>query len=201
MTAGERVAVPPKVSLATVVLLICSLGLNLLLGLRVSKLNRTVESMRFGNDLRIGTQVPAIEGRVLGARPQDLHFVDSKVPTVIYVFRPDCGWCKRNLDNLRSLVAASGPHYRIVGLSLPSTASVASYLQMTQLNFPVYTDVAEASIQAYHLGGTPETIVVSPQSKVLRVWIGAYQGPMLKDIENYLGVPLQECCQTGEKGS
>lgn len=76
-----------------------------------------------------------------------------------------------------------------------------SYLQATQLHCPVYADVAEASIEAYHLGETPETIVVSPKSEVLREWIGAYQGPVLKDIENYLGVRLYECCQTAAKGS
>lgn len=191
-----------KASLGVLLLLICSLGINLLLGIRVSRLNGMVESLRFGNDLSIGTRVPGIQGRLLGSGTRDLEFTESRVPTLLYVFRPDCGWCQKNLSNLRTLIAASGARYRIVGLALPSIpTTLESYLQTTQLKLPVYTDIAETSIEAYHLGGTPETIVVSPKSEVLRVWIWAYQGPMLKDIENYLRVRLRECCQTAAKGS
>lgn len=190
----------PKLGSAALLTLMCSLVINLLLGLRVSRLSHKIELLQFGNDLRIGAMVPSIEGRLLGAGPGILDFSKSEVPTLLYVFRPDCTWCKKNLSNLRALIAASGSRYRIVGLSLPSAASLSSYLQMTQLRFPVYTEVAQASIEAYHLGATPETILVSPESKVLGVWIGAYQGPLLKDVENHVGIRLQECCQTASKG-
>lgn len=201
MQIGKRTAVMPKVPWAPVVLLTCSVGINLLLGLRVSKLEHGIESLEFGNGLYVGTTVPPIKGRLLGAHPGGLDFSRSKVPTLLYVFRPDCGWCEKNLSNLRALIAASGPRYRIVGLSLPSATSLNLYLQMTELRFPVYADVSEDSIEAYRLGGTPETILVSPQSKVLGSWIGAYRGPLLTDIENHLGVRLQECCQAVSSGS
>lgn len=185
---------------AFIALLICSLAINLLLSRRISSLMREIASLKSETGLKIGTKVPPIEGRLLNSPSGNIEFGKSTLPTVIYVFRPDCSWCKKNLGNLRALVAASGPRYRIVGLSLPSASSLSSYLETTQLQFPVYSDVAEASIEAYHLDGTPETIVVSPESRVVKVWLGAYQGLMLKDVENYLGVPLRECCQTVAKG-
>lgn len=182
-------------------LLICSLAINVLLSRRISILTREAASLKSESGLNIGTKVPPIEGRLLNSTAKGIEFGRSTLPTVIYVFSPDCGWCMKNLGNLRALIAASGTRYTLVGLSLPSATSLSVYLQMAQLHFPVYTDVAESTIGAYRLGGTPETIVVSPQSKVLKVWIGAYQGAMLKDVENYLGVPLRECCQTVAKGS
>lgn len=201
MSTLKSAASKSKISLIFIMLLILSVGINLLLSLRVSTLNRTIESLEWGNDLHIGTTVPPIQGRLLGGGPGDVDFAKAKVPTVLYIFRADCSWCQKNLDNLRALIAASGPRYMIVGLSMSSATMSSSYLQMTHLRFPVYTDISEASIQAYELGGTPETIIVSRDSKVLAVWLGAYQGRMLKDIEDHLGVRLQECCQTPVKGS
>jgi len=43
-------------------------------------------------------------------------------------------------------------------------------------------------IAAYRLGGTPATIVVSPEGKLLREWKGAYMGDAKHQIEEYFDV-------------
>lgn len=181
-------------------LLTCSVIINLLLALRVSSLNRTVVSLAlsFTNGLDVGATVPPIEARPLNGLPEKIGFGKASVPTVLYIFRPDCVWCAKNLANLRVLIASAGSRYKIVGLSLPSESpgkDLISYLRDTQLEFPIYVDISAATMSAYHLGGTPQTIVVSPQGKILKVWTGAYQGPILEDVEKYLKVRLPGCCQ------
>lgn len=202
---SARTPAKPKAWLLSA-LLVCSVLVNLLLGMRLSSLNRLVVSLatQSANGLDVGATVPPIEARPLNGLPGTIEFGKASVPTVVYIFRPDCVWCARNLGNLRVLIASSGPRYKIVGLSLPSEGlgkDLTSYAEETQLEFSIYTDISAATMSAYHLGATPQTIVISPQGKVLRIWTGAYQGPILRDVESYLGVRLPGCCSTVVKGS
>jgi peroxiredoxin len=189
-----------------IILLTCSVVVNLLLGIRLSRLNSLVVSLatQSTNGLDVGATVPPIEARPLNGLPGKIEFGKASVPTVVYVFRPDCVWCARNLSNLRGLIASSGARYKIVGLSLPSESpgkDLTSYVEETRLKFSIYTDISAATMAAYHLGATPQTIVISPQSKVLKVWTGAYQGPILEDVQSYLRIKLPGCCNTTGKGS
>jgi len=176
------------------VLLALSVTINFLLARDLSKLRNVVDAMKSENSLRVGTMVPPIDGYSVKGEKQSLTF-NYDMPTVVYVFTPQCSWCRKNLNNLHSLIDNSGANYRIVGVSL-SADDVEKYLEAEHLAFPVYTHISQAIQLAYHLGGTPTTIVVSPQSKVLKVWYGAYEGAIKEEIENYLKVQLKDCCAT-----
>jgi hypothetical protein len=45
--------------------------------------------------------------------------------------------------------------------------------------------------KAHSLSGTPETIVVSPDGKVLAVWLGAWTGKYQAEIETYFQIHLR----------
>jgi hypothetical protein len=77
--------------------------------------------------------------------------------------------------------------YDFVGVSLESK-DLAKYV--TQLDYPVVTDFSPATKSDYKMGGTPATIVVSPDNKILRVWTGAYKEPTITEISTYFGVRL-----------
>ena len=66
------------------------------------------------------------------------------------------------------------------------------------MNFPIYTNLSQQSIAAYHLGGTPTTIVVSAEGKLLREWKGAYMGNSKREIEEYFGVSIPGVAQANE---
>lgn len=53
-------------------------------------------------------------------------------------------------------------------------------------HFPVYEVSAESAL-AYRLGGTPQTIVVSPYGQVVKIWDGAYEGDLKREFE--VGLP------------
>ena len=59
-----------------------------------------------------------------------------------------------------------------------------------KLEFPVYTDLPILTMREYKLGGTPQTIVVSPQGQVNRIWSGAFAEDLKREVEDYFGVKL-----------
>ena len=59
------------------------------------------------------------------------------------------------------------------------------------MNFPVYDDLTPAAIATYHLGSTPETIVVSPAGRVLKSWSGAFVGDTKNSVERFFGLTFQ----------
>jgi hypothetical protein len=43
---------------------------------------------------------------------------------------------------------------------------------------------------AYKSSGTPETIIISPEGRVVRAWPGAYTGQFQHEVENFFNVSL-----------
>lgn len=117
-----------------------------------------------------------------------LAFHDAR-PTVIYVFSPLCPWCKRNEENIKTLVAKDGGGYRFVGLSTLDT-NLKQYIAAGHAPFPVYLIKSQAQMRKLGLIGTPETIVVNSNGRVEKVWQGAYVGTSATDVEHFFGVKL-----------
>jgi peroxiredoxin len=180
--------------LATVsVLLFVSVGLNIALARRVSSLKASLDTVRSEGRLQVGATVPVIRGHSIAGAQQTLDYGDVQIPTVLYVFTPQCGWCKKNLDNLRALIYSSGSGYRLVGVSL-TRQDLKEYLAKERLSLPVYTDVGDSTRATYRLGLTPTTIIISPEARVLKVWSGVYTDGIRQEIEAYLNVRLPGCC-------
>src|SRR5215203_4306598 len=170
-------------------LLVCSLGTNLLLARRVGSPKTLISLMRSESQLAAGDQVPSVTARGLQGRAAVLEYGGTNLPTVLFVITPGCVWCTRNVMNMRTLAEKAGDRYRFVALSLDSE-KLTEYVAGHKLNFPIYTDLSYGRIQQYKLGGTPQTIVVSPQGVVMKIWSGAFADETLKDVESYFQVRL-----------
>jgi peroxiredoxin len=154
-------------------------------------LKEVIATLKSEDSLQPGSRVPGIVARAIDGSTHSINFGDGDQPTVLYVFTPQCGWCRKNLENLRALIRQSGSRYRIIGISL-TRKDLKDYVDAEHLTFPVYTDLPDGTTAIYKLGGTPETIVISKDSKVQKVWVGAYQEGVKKNIEEYLGVSLPQ---------
>ena len=77
----------------------------------------------------------------------------------------------------------------MLGLSL-SSDGLPKYISDTGLSFPVFADISIKTRSIYHLGGTPDTIVVSSDGKVIKHWQGAYVGSTKYEVESYFNVTL-----------
>jgi len=140
--------------------------------------------------LAIGQKIPALAIHDLVDTPVALNWSTSKMATVVYVFHPPCQWCKRNLESVR-MVVDHARNYRFIGLSLHAEG-LKEYVNTFKPPFPVYYASTADVTQTLKLGATPETIVISPDGTVEKVWLGAYSGKTKQAIEALFGVELPD---------
>lgn len=173
-------------------LLVCSVGLNVLLAGRVrdlSELSRLLQLKMNSPVLVPGSIAPEFSARETNDKKVFLNYADSKFPTVIYLFSPDCHWCDRNLDNIRMLAGSAHDRFRFVGVSL-TKEDLQSYLAQSKLPFEIYHSPADEVKIAYGFNSTPSTVVISPTGKVLQYWRGAYNEELQREVEDFFNVKL-----------
>jgi hypothetical protein len=168
------------------VLLASSGVVNILLAREVSSLRLALQSRR---ELSVGDSVQPIVVHSLDGTPATITFSDHTLPTILYVFSPQCVWCTRNFDNIKAIENGLNGKYRFIGLSM-SAVSLEEYITSNNLSFPVYKEPDQRSIIDFKLGGTPQMLVISQDGKVVKNWHGAYSGDQEKDVENFFGISL-----------
>jgi peroxiredoxin len=167
-----------------------SLVTNLLLAYRVKTLGDSLAELTSPPPgLQVGATVSPIKAHALDGQPDVISYGEADRPVVLYVFTPQCSWCARNLANLKALLAHEQGAYRFVGLSL-TDKEVKEYASKNGLNFPVYFNPTEEAMREYKLGGTPQTIVISREGKVLKNWVGAYTGQQQTEVEQFFQLSL-----------
>lgn len=137
-----------------------------------------------------GTLVPPLQVYDLEGQAAKVRYDQSSLATVLYVFRPSCVWCLRNSAGFDQLLRQISKRYRIIAISLGQDG-LREFVKSAHPTFPVYATRSEES-GPYHLGSTPETIVVSSQGAILAAWNGAYTGTTKTAVEGFFSVQLPE---------
>jgi hypothetical protein len=181
---------PSRTVLAAVaVALAVSVTLNVLLAHRVRSLTYARSASMSAYQLKVGTAVPPIAVKRLGGQQEVISYQGVNQSTVLYVFTPPCSWCARNMDNFKTLLGKESGEYRFIALSL-SEDTLAEYVAKNDLKLPVYSGLSMDTKAAYKLSGTPQTIVVSSDGRVLQNWMGAYVGHQKSQVEAFFHVTL-----------
>jgi hypothetical protein len=183
-----------------VVALALSIGLDVLLAHRVRSLTHAREARIAEYQLKIGATVTPITARRLGGKQEAISYQGTNQSTVLYIFTPTCVWCARNMDNLKALLSKESRSYRFIGLSL-SEEGLTDYVAKNELTLPVYSGLSAEAKQAYKLSGTPQTIVVSPEGRVLQDWVGAYVGSQKSQVEAFFHTSLPGLIAMSEPSS
>lgn len=181
-------------------LLLLSVALNVALATRVLTLTNAIAVLKTEGQLQAGAVVPPLEGTRIGNQPITYRFDTSTLPTLVYVMRPTCVWCLRNNENIKAVIENATGRYRVVVASLTAEGT-ADYLRQHDIEAEAITNLSEQTKRAYHLGGTPQTILVSPSGMVVKSWMGAYSGDMLAEIERTLAVRLPGVAEAPAKTS
>lgn len=166
---------------ALVALLILSGAVNLGLAKQLNNLTARNES-----PLVPGTRVPPISGESVSG-PVTIAYPASQA-MVLYYFSADCGWCRRNWDNVGLLANSLQRRFRLVALS--ASPRVAQEVRNRLAGFEVVWNFSQDVRSAYQLGGTPMTVVVGADGRVLKAWKGAFQGRVEREIENFFNIDL-----------
>jgi len=172
-----------------ILLLICSVIMNVLQTRKIKELRYTDAALRADNDLQPNSSVPPIRAADLNGKTISMSYGDAEFPLIVYVLSPGCSWCTRNKNNVAALANGVLGKYRLLCLSL-SSDGLKEYVEKNGITFPICSNLSYDTISSYKLGGTPETIVVSPQGKVMKLWRGAYDGKVKEEIESYFKISL-----------
>ncbi len=169
--------------------LILSVALNVLLARQLGQQRRLIENMTAPSGLLQNESVPSFSGKDPNGNPFDVTYSANMGDTILYIFSPDCGWCTKNIENIRTLSTHINSSNRFIGISL-SSENLKNYLIQCGFNIPVITNLDKSTIAAYKFGGTPQTLVISSDGRVLQNWSGAYKNEIKDEIESYFGVKL-----------
>lgn len=138
--------------------------------------------------LQVGDRVPALTVTELSGAMATIDPRSSE-STVLYIFAPACGWCARNLDNLRTVAdAAAKKGLRFVAVSVTDD-DVKDYAREHSLAMPVVI-ASPQSKSEYRLGSTPHTLVIDRDGRVSKSWRGAFTGSTASEISAFFGTPL-----------
>jgi hypothetical protein len=140
----------------------------------------------------LGTVLPTLKGRHLDGSQAVVDFAATRNPTLLYVLSPQCIWCLRNRANIQTLLSQSKGKYRVVLVSL-NPQGFSEHVAENKLNMPDVELVAwvpEAFLRTHNLTSTPQTLVVSPDGRILKWWRGAFNGEKQQQVEEYFGVHL-----------
>lgn len=178
--------------LALAILLVGSLLVNLQYYRIATNLQNRISQSKStpqGFTLRTGDSVPPLAMRKMDGTETSVTFESSELPTVVYVFTPQCQWCTANLDNLRVVAESTKSRYRIVGVSLQKQG-LPEYVTSNAFTFPVFMEPTRETNKAYGFGATPMTVIVDSKGVVQQVWKGAYADDVAAEVETALGLKL-----------
>lgn len=199
-TSAAPIKQPSAVRTITflIAMLVVSVALNVGLAYKVRGLTSAQEAQiakMQARQLKVGTAVPPLTVKHLknggDVVRETIGYSETDRPTVFYVLSPTCGWCAINENSIKQLIAGKGSEYRFIAISLIEEGA-AEYEATHGLGVPLYTGISEEARNAYKIGGTPQTIVVSPQGIVVSNWNGAYLGKQKEAIEKFFKVDLPD---------
>lgn len=183
--AGWRPDVNQLLSGALIVLLLISATLNVALATALQERKRGVAV-----GLDPGTELSPLAGVTPEGRDLVIDYSSDSRPTVLYYFSPACAWCERNWPNVRALTTATSDRFRWIGVSAATTEDLAAFTAARRLDLEVITALAPELISEYRLTGTPNTLVVGSDGRLVKGWVGAFQGELAGEIEAFFGTEL-----------
>ena len=166
------------------IVLISSLSINVFLG--VTR-NSALDSRQNPRELiAAGTKAPIFEGKTLAGEKVKLNYASDNRNTLLYVFSPTCHWCEKNQANIISIIKAR-PDLRIIGVAIGPVLDAA---EAARQPFVEILQPTPATSIAYHLNGTPATLLISSSGLIVNAWAGAYGGSVAASVSQVLAVDL-----------
>jgi len=182
-----RMANKKTVDFYLVIVLGFSLFVNVGLAMKVHKLILLTTPVPL-QQLTVGSRVESLDALDVSGKAKHLIFGSGDKLVVLYAFTPTCGWCAKNLSNIKEIYRLKHPEFEFIGVSL-SPNGVPEYLSRSGFPLEVVKDPSAASREKFHFNGTPETIVVDSSGTVKQVWLGAYTSDACRKIEQFFQMP------------
>jgi hypothetical protein len=134
--------------------------------------------------VKAGSVIKELAGKDASGVMRQVQLTGDR-PTLVYVSRQGCGWCQRNERNMHAIGLQASTRYRILELSPegpgPSGEKAYGVERLT---------VSEEVLQRIGARGTPYTVLLSPDGRVMETWFGAFGQRTAPSIARALAVEL-----------
>lgn len=172
-------------------MLVASALLNLGLGYKLQQVRHDLLSLEelSSHPYVLGAVVSEILATDLDGKTKAISFSKNDPPTILYIFRPGCGWCAKNEPNLQAIAAAtSAGNFHLIGISLDDHG-LKQYVENEHYTFPVFSNVSSDERARLGMGETPQTLMIE-NGAVVHNWEGAYSPRLQREIESALRIKL-----------
>lgn len=144
--------------------------------------------------LKIGDPAPDFSGTDLSGRPLSLSQYQGQ-PVILRFWSTDCKYCRADtpiFNKYFEKYQAAG--LRVVYINRHSDeATVRQFIADLEINFPVLIDKDGAIAAHYNIKVEPQTIIISPDHRILAAILG---GVSESELMNLLGEYLEK--ETGK---
>lgn len=188
MTTASTLMISKKAALLFGMLAVTILLLNLMLVQQNRDLKAHAKRVDQLIELNPGTRLPAIEGSNAEGNKIRVGYERETRRTLLLVYSPQCGSCTENMPVWHTLLRrADRDSVRIVGLSILASGAI-DYARKHDLNgIETLTEISPKVRTAYRLNLTPQTILISPDGVVEKVWSGVLGDEEREEIERWAG--------------
>jgi peroxiredoxin len=144
-------------------------------------------------ELDTGVQIPPLKGMAINGNEVVVGYGEDKRKTILFCFTPGCSPCEDNMTYWKAMIKGINRDlFRLVGVSLtPETTLIKEFVSRHGLDsIIVISQLDNRSRESYGLASTPQTILISPDGKVEKVWTGLLEGQKRIEVEESLGISL-----------
>lgn len=181
--APRAYSIRPSVVVAFALLAAFLVGTELLLMRENRALAAQVSLLRKTFELEAGMPLRPLSGYGLHGRRKVLFYEGGR-DTLLLVFSPECSPCDANWPNWRTALRAAGGNVRAVFVDPTTIRPSRAFVRGRGLSADsVFARVDAQSVLEYRLRFTPQTILVSPEGRVLWIWTGVLSRVALRRLE------------------
>lgn len=129
--------------------------------------------------LAVGKPAPALATFDLQGRESGLERWQGKA-VYLNFWSADCGGCLAEMDTLEALSKKWRDNVVVVAVNTdPDTVRLEDLLAKHQVSYPVLRDQLKITQERYQVIGTPTSVLIDPQGRVLEMHQGMRKAPEL----------------------
>ncbi|MCB2230985.1 TlpA family protein disulfide reductase [bacterium] len=133
-------------------------------------------------------RLPTISGEDIYGKPLSIRYGPDSPTTVLLWFSPSCDACEGNLAFWNDLYDQyASEQLRFVGMCAGMIDEAQTFAEAHAMSFPILSVTDNRLIDAYRGHVLPQTVLLSSDGTVIRVWPGMLEEDMISEVYDAVG--------------
>ena len=158
------------------IVVIVAMGVEILYLLHQNqKLTAIIEDpKRYFATLTADDIVPSFTATDIRGQEVSLRYSPTAPHSVLFWFAPTCSSCEDNIEFWNHIYTDyNSENVRCLGLCVGKTGEAGEYVAQHEIQFPVVCTDEAFIVERYRGNVLPQTVIVSPEGRIVEVWPGA----------------------------